>query len=86
MLQGEYKKLKSLEAVSHLEGVVLLKNYAKANATNAIDTLLSVFMERSESEIKALCSTIKANLDLYRVIAGNPKQVKAIEEAIAPEE
>jgi len=84
ILKEEYTKLKALEAVSTLEGVVLLKEYVKGNVVTSLSVLLSVYMEKSDSEIKALCSTIKANLDLYQLITGNAKQIEAIEEMLDP--
>jgi len=84
VIQKELKKLKALEAVSHLEGVVLLKDYVKENTVNSLSVLLTVYMEKTDSEIKALCSTIKANLDLYQFITGNPEQIRAIDELLEP--
>jgi hypothetical protein len=82
ILKDEVKKLTALQDVAHLEGVQLLVSHTKNTVKNCIDILANQYVEKSESELKALCSTLRANLEIYQLMTGLADKIEAIDEAL----
>jgi predicted MPP superfamily phosphohydrolase len=81
-INEEYRKLKALQAVSNLEGVQFLVKQTKDICKNSIDLLANTYAEKSESELKAICATLKANLNIYQIITGVEKEIEALDEIL----
>lgn len=86
MLESELKKQKALQSVAHLEGVKLLTEEVRAKVFNCVELLSNSYFDKSEHELRALCATLRANLDLYQTIKGSKKSIDAIESVLVPEE
>jgi hypothetical protein len=82
-LKKELNKFKALQDVSHLEGVQLLVKHTKGIVKGCIDILSTGYAEKSEQELKVLCSTLKANLEIYQLITGAKKNIEAVEEVLS---
>ncbi len=84
VLKESLKKLQALHAVSELEGVQILVQHTKSAVATIVLTLAGSYFEKSEQELRALCATLKANLELYQLITGCEDEIKAIESALQP--
>lgn len=81
-IKSELNKLKSLQDVSHLEGVQLLVERSRRIIINSVDALASSYTDKSEQELRVICATLKANLEIYQLMTGLDSQIEAIEEAL----
>ncbi len=84
VLKESLKKLQALHAVSELEGVQILVQHTKSAVATIVLTLAGSYFEKSEQELRALCATLKANLELYQLITGCEDEIKSIESALQP--
>ncbi len=82
ILGEELKQLKALQSVAHLEGVKMLIDSSKNTVMSCIETLSTQYFEKGEQELRALCATLKANLELYQSMTGLDEKIKAIEEVL----
>lgn len=76
------KKATDLAGVVHLAGVRQLKDHVAGNVIAATEALARHHGSKTEAEVRALCATLAANLDLYQLITGVKKKKKAIEQAL----
>lgn len=79
LLKAELDKLKALQAISHLEGVKYLVDKSRDSIMACVNILSSQYAEKSEQELRSLCATLRANLEIYQLITGANKEVEAIE-------
>jgi hypothetical protein len=82
MLNSELKNLKTLQDVAHLEGVQVLVADTKAVVVATLTTLAGSYFDKSEQELRSLCATLRANLEIYQKITGIDNQIEAIEKAL----
>jgi hypothetical protein len=81
-IEQELVKLKALQDVVHLEGVQLLINHAKNAVMNCIGILSSQYFEKSEQELRSLCATLKANLEIYQLMTGLKDEIEVLDSAL----
>ena len=84
MLDTELKNLRTMKDIAHFEGVQMLVKDAKAVVVNTVEILGSGLFDRTDREIRDLCATLKANLEIYQKITGIDSQIEAIEKAMEP--
>lgn len=82
VLKEELKKFIALRDVSHLEGVKLLIDDSKVKVVNCVELLANTYAEKSEQELRSICATLKANLDIYQKMTGLSETIENIEEAL----
>lgn len=82
MLDTELKSLKTLQDVAHLEGVQVLVADTKAVVVATLTTLAGSYFDKTEQELRSLCATLRANLEIYQKITGIDNQIEAIEKAL----
>lgn len=82
VLREELKTFVALRDVAHLEGVKLLIEDSKVKVINCVEILANNYSEKSEQEIRSVCATLKANLDIYQKMTGLSEQIENIEEAL----
>ena len=85
MLVESLKTLKPLHDDSKRPGVILLAADAKSIVVGAISQISSQYADLSEVQLRSLCATLRANLEVYQKITGIASQVEAIERALNPE-
>lgn len=82
MLEAELKSLRTIKDVKDLEGVQTLTKELKEIVVTTVGTLASGYFTKNDTELRALCATLLANLTLYQRITGIDNQIEAIEKAL----
>lgn len=85
MLEEALKTLKPLHDIADYEGVKLLAADAKSIVVGIVSQLSSGYADLSEVQLRSLCATLRANLEVYQKITGIGDEVAAIEKALNPE-
>lgn len=84
-LKKELETLKSLRDIANLPAVKLLILSSKDKVMNTVSLLANTYTDKSEIEVKSLCATLKANLDIYQLMTGVQNQIESIEEVLSGE-
>lgn len=82
MVKESLKHLSALRDIEHLEGVRLLRKSVRDVVVSCVDQLSRGYTNKSEQELRALCATLRANVELYDQITGNTERIKALEDIL----
>lgn len=82
MIEGEIKKQRALKDVAELDGVKGLVSESKAIIVTTIEQLSGRYFDLSDVELRSLCATLRANLELYQKLTGLDDKIAALEKVL----
>lgn len=81
-IEGEIKRLTALKDVQHLEGVQALAAHTRGVIIATVGTLSNNYTEATEVQLRGLCATLRANVELHRLVTNADSDIAALEDAL----
>lgn len=82
MIEGEVKKLHALKDVADLDGVKELVFESKSIVLATLEQLSTKYVELQDIELRSLCATLTANLEIYQRLTGLDDKIAALEKVL----
>lgn len=79
-IKKELSRVKAIDVLAKSEGGEIIKKNLRKDVLNSIDNLANKYKTSSHQELVGYCASLRANLDLLRVLNNAGKSVKIAEE------
>jgi hypothetical protein len=82
MLEDELVRLNHIKDVKDMEGGKAILALTGDAIVATVGLLSSTYIDAPEAQIRALCATLKANLELYQTLSGCESQIESIQKVV----
>lgn len=78
-------KAEALAALNQTPGGQVLLDVTRETVMATVHLLSSQYADKTEQEIRSLCATLRANLEIYNLLSKAESEMEALEEILRAE-